>query len=45
MNKVTVQVDKRDTYGKAFLQLFNLWLEDDDIKALIFSKRLAKIAT
>jgi ectoine hydroxylase-related dioxygenase (phytanoyl-CoA dioxygenase family) len=45
MNKVTVPVDERDTYGKAFLQLFNLWLEDDAIKALIFSKRLAKIAT
>ena len=35
----------RDTYGKAFLQIFNLWREDKDIKKFIFSKRLAKIAT
>ncbi|MCU0395269.1 MAG: phytanoyl-CoA dioxygenase family protein [Chitinophagaceae bacterium] len=37
-------IDKRDTYGKAFLQLFNLWREDELTKALVFSKRLAKIA-
>lgn len=37
-------MDSRDTYGKAFLQLFNLWLEDHLIKAFVFSKRLAKIA-
>lgn len=36
---------QRDTYGKAFLQLFNLWREDERIKALVFSQRLAKIAT
>jgi hypothetical protein len=29
MNKVTTKVDDRDTYGKAFLQLFNLWREDE----------------
>ena len=44
MNTVTVSLDERDTYGKAFLQLFNLWREDEKVKALIFSKRLAKIA-
>lgn len=36
---------ERSTYGKAFLQLFNLWQEDDSIKELVFSKRLASIAT
>lgn len=36
---------QRDTYGKAFLQLFNLWREDERIRALVFSRRLAKIAT
>lgn len=35
---------ERSTYGKAFLQLFNLWREDETIKELIFSKRLASIA-
>jgi len=37
-------LEQRSTYGKAFLQLFNLWTQDKDIKELIFSKRLAKLA-
>ncbi len=44
LNEVVVPIEERDTYGKAFLQLFNLWLEDEKIKELIFSTRLAKIA-
>ncbi len=44
MNTVTTGVQERSTYGKAFLQLFNLWREDEVVKELIFSKRLAKIA-
>ena len=38
-------LDDRDTYGKAFLQIFNLWTESEEIKKFVFSKRLAKIAT
>ena len=45
MNTITTRLEERGTYGKAFLQLFNLWREDDVVKELIFSKRLAKIAT
>jgi len=45
MNTQTTPLESRSTYGKAFLQLFNLWTEDDSIKELVFSKRLAKIAT
>lgn len=45
MNKVETALEERNTYGKAFLQLFNLWREDELIKELIFSKRLAKLAT
>jgi ectoine hydroxylase-related dioxygenase (phytanoyl-CoA dioxygenase family) len=45
MNTEIAPVEERSTYGKAFLQLFNLWREDEKVKALIFSKRLAKIAT
>lgn len=45
LNKETTLLEQRSTYGKAFLQLFNLWREDDQIKELIFSKRIAKIAT
>jgi len=44
MNTVITNVAERSTYGKAFLQLFNLWREDEVVKQLIFSKRLAKIA-
>ncbi|RYY84029.1 MAG: phytanoyl-CoA dioxygenase [Chitinophagaceae bacterium] len=45
MNTTTSSIDERDTYGKAFLQLFNLWREDPVVRELIFSKRLARIAT
>tara|TARA_R110000744_G_scaffold59214_3_gene123327 strand:+ start:1187 stop:1993 length:807 start_codon:yes stop_codon:yes gene_type:complete len=45
MNAKPKPLEKRDTYGKAFVQLFNLWKEDETIKKLIFSKRLAQIAT
>lgn len=45
MNTNTTALEERSTYGKAFLQLFNLWQEDEVVKELIFSKRLAKIAS
>jgi ectoine hydroxylase-related dioxygenase (phytanoyl-CoA dioxygenase family) len=38
-------LSERDTYGKAFLQIFNFWTEDEEIKRFVFSKRLAAIAT
>jgi ectoine hydroxylase-related dioxygenase (phytanoyl-CoA dioxygenase family) len=44
MNKDNTPLEQRSTYGKAFLQLFNLWQEDELVKAFVFSKRLAKIA-
>ena len=44
MNSETTPLAERSTYGKAFLQLFNLWREDEIVKELIFSKRLGKIA-
>ncbi len=44
MNQEHRPVEDRDTYGKAFLQLFNLWREDDQIKELVFCKRLGGIA-
>ncbi len=44
MKKESTSLEQRNTYGKAFLQLFNLWREDERIKELIFSKRIAKIA-
>ena len=44
MNKIETALEDRTTYGKAFLQLFNLWCENTVIKELVFSKRIAKIA-
>jgi len=44
MNKEIKPLEERNTYGKAFLQLFNLWKEDEVVKEFIFSKRLAQIA-
>lgn len=38
-------LDQRDTYGKAFLQIMNLWRQDPVIKEFVFSKRLAQIAS
>jgi len=45
LNKETTALENRNTYGKAFLQIFNLWREDELIRELIFSKRIAKIAS
>jgi ectoine hydroxylase-related dioxygenase (phytanoyl-CoA dioxygenase family) len=45
MNKETRSLEERNTYGKAFLQLFNLWLEDEQVSSLVLSRRLGKIAT
>ena len=45
LNQENRPLEQRSTYGKAFLQLMNLWVEDEDIKPLVFSKRIAQIAT
>ena len=44
MNRIETALEDRTNYGKAFLQLFNLWCENTVIKELVFSKRIAKIA-
>jgi ectoine hydroxylase-related dioxygenase (phytanoyl-CoA dioxygenase family) len=38
------KMEDRDTYGKAFLQIMNLWRSDESVKKFVLSKRLAKIA-
>ena len=45
MNQEHSALEERSTYGKAFLQLFNLWREHDLIKELVFSKRLGQLAS
>ena len=45
MNELNVPLKERTTYGKAFLQLFNLWRENEEIRNFIFSQRLGSIAS
>ena len=35
---------ERDTYGKAFLQMFNLWTHDARVRAFVFARRFARAA-
>jgi ectoine hydroxylase-related dioxygenase (phytanoyl-CoA dioxygenase family) len=44
LKKNDVPLEQRNTYGKAFLQLANLWKVDEEIKELVFSRRIARIA-
>lgn len=37
-------MEQRDTYGKAFLQIMNLWTKSADVRQFVFGKRLASIA-
>lgn len=45
LNTQHIPLEERDTYNKAFLQIMNIWTQSDAVKELVFSKRLAKIAT
>lgn len=38
------KLEDRDTYGKAFLQIMNLWEEDEGARKFVLAKRFAKIA-
>jgi ectoine hydroxylase-related dioxygenase (phytanoyl-CoA dioxygenase family) len=40
----TLPMEQRTTYGKAFLQVMNLWTQSDGVKEFVFGKRLARIA-
>lgn len=37
-------LEERDTYGKAFVQMFNLWTHDVCAKRYVFAKRFAQAA-
>lgn len=45
LNTMHLPLEERNTYSKAFLQIMNLWREDETVKQFVFSKRLAQIAT
>lgn len=44
LNTMHLPMERRDTYSKAFLQIFNLWREEAAIRQLVLSKRLGQIA-
>ncbi|NNE45991.1 MAG: phytanoyl-CoA dioxygenase [Rhodothermales bacterium] len=37
-------LETRDTYGRAFIQVANLWTKSDVVRQLVFSRRLGRIA-
>ncbi len=45
LNTQHLPIEQRDTYGKAFLQIMNIWTQSESVKEIVFSKRLAQIAT
>lgn len=45
LNKQQLALEDRDTYGKAFLQIMNIWRNSAVVKEIVFGKRLAQIAT
>ena len=38
-------LEQRNTYGKAFLQVINLWRHSDIVREFVFGRRLARIVT
>ncbi|MBP3962324.1 phytanoyl-CoA dioxygenase family protein [Paenibacillus lignilyticus] len=43
-NYNTKPVEERDTYGKAFIQICNLWQMNEGIERFVLARRFAKIA-
>jgi ectoine hydroxylase-related dioxygenase (phytanoyl-CoA dioxygenase family) len=37
-------LEERDTYGKAFLQIMNLWVKDESVRPLVLARRLGHVA-
>ena len=44
LNTESRNMEERDTYGKAFLQIMNIWRQDEDVKTFTLSKKFAKVA-
>lgn len=44
LNTQHLPLAERDTYGKAFLQVINLWRHSERVAEFVFSRRLARIA-
>jgi ectoine hydroxylase-related dioxygenase (phytanoyl-CoA dioxygenase family) len=44
LNTERRKMEERDTYGKAFLQIFNLWRQNETLKKFVLAKRFAHVA-
>ncbi|MGF7216786.1 ectoine hydroxylase-related dioxygenase (phytanoyl-CoA dioxygenase family) [Spirosoma lacussanchae] len=44
LNTLDKPMHERTTYERAFLQIMNLWQEDEQAREFVFSKRLAQLA-
>ena len=44
LSRDALPLEQRSTYGKAFLQIMNLWTESPEVREFVFGKRLARIA-
>ena len=45
LSKDARPLEERSTYGKAFLQIMNLWKKSEVVREFVFGKRLARIAS
>jgi ectoine hydroxylase-related dioxygenase (phytanoyl-CoA dioxygenase family) len=45
LNKEDKPLEQRSTYGKAFLQIMNLWTKSEVVREFVLGQRLARIAT
>jgi ectoine hydroxylase-related dioxygenase (phytanoyl-CoA dioxygenase family) len=44
LNRQDKPLDERDTYGKAFIQVSNIWEKNEAVARFVLAKRFAKIA-
>jgi ectoine hydroxylase-related dioxygenase (phytanoyl-CoA dioxygenase family) len=44
LNSQAKPLAERDTYGRAFLQIMNIWTHDETVREFVFAPRLARIA-
>jgi ectoine hydroxylase-related dioxygenase (phytanoyl-CoA dioxygenase family) len=44
LNNQTLPLNERGTYGKAFIQITNLWKKSMEMERFVFARRFAKIA-
>lgn len=44
LNTEKRKLEDRDTYGKAFLQMYNLWRQNEVLKTFVLAKRFAHVA-